>query len=333
MSKGKRCSISLFFLVFYVGLAAVSHAGVQTGSFTIVTFNAEWLFDGVDDRMAPWKSPTEAEEHLKRVFQVLDGIDADFISLEEVENLRMLNRLASLFGDDVYRPIFVQGRDTATRQNVGALTKYLPLNYGRTDIRVVYPIPNSRLTCRAGDKGVSKNYWADLDLDGIPVTIIGVHFLAFPDRCDRAVKREAQAAVIRELAEKALKRGREVIILGDMNDFDGTVLDASSDRPISIVLKTLKDVDPALPGDELRNVCDRIPQAERYTAWYDRNRNHYYDPGDELSQIDFILVSKGLYDRIVDVRIDHSYRAGWASDHWLVVITFVYGENLAWAKP
>lgn len=333
MSKCKRCLIGLFFLVLYVGLAAASHAGVQTGSFTIVTFNAEWLFDGANDRMAPWKSPTEAEEHLKRVFQVLDRIDADFISLEEVEDLRMLDRLASLFGDGLYRPLFVQGRDTATRQNMGALTRYPLLDYGRTDIRVAYPIPDSQLTCRTGDKGVSKNYWADLNVGGIPITIIGVHFLAFPDRCDRAVKREAQAAVIRKLAEKAMKQGREVIVLGDMNDFDGTVLDSNSDRPISIVLRTLKDVDPALPGDELRNVCDRIPQAERYTAWYDRNRNRYYDPGDELSQIDFILVSKGLYDRIVGVRIDHSYRAGWASDHWPVVVTFLYKVDLACAEP
>ncbi|MCD6141385.1 MAG: endonuclease [Thermoplasmata archaeon] len=334
MFKYKRFLSGMFFLVGYVALTTVLCAGIQTGSFTIAAFNAEWLFDGVNDRFAPWTSPTAADAHLARIGSVIAALGADYVSLEEVEDARILGRLADLLSAFGYEQIFVQGRDTATGQDVAALSRIPPDRVGRTDARAKYPIFSSNLTCKSGSKGVSKNYWAELEIGVIPVTVIGVHFLAFPDRCDRAVKREAQALVIARLARDALRQGREVIVLGDMNDFDGTVLDASSDRPISIVLKTLKDPDPTRPGDELHNACDRIPQSERYTAWYDRNRNGRYDPGDALSQIDFILVSSGLYSRLTEVQIDHSAPPGWASDHWPVVVTFCYDEeNIAYGEP
>lgn len=333
MIRWRLYSIVVLFVALCVGFISISCRAVQTESFTIVTFNAQWLFDGANDRHAPWKSAEAATVHLKRVFEVLDALHADYISLEEVEDTAMLDRLASLFKNTLYSQIFVQGKDTCTGQDVCALSK-IPLEaYGRTEERSDYPIPQSTLTCKAGDTGVSKNYWGKIEIGGIPVTIIGAHFLAYPDWCARAVQREAQAAVIAHLAREALQQGREVIILGDMNDFDGTVPDASSDRPISIVLKTLKDVDPALPGDELHNVCERIPQTERYTYWYDRNENEIDELGNEHSQIDFILLSKGLYDRVTDVRIDHSSPAGWASDHWPIVVSFVFQEDSAITTP
>lgn len=317
-----------------IGVLGPSCYAVQTESFTVVTLNAQWLFDGVDDSHAPWKSEKAATVHLKHVFEVLNALHADYISLEEVEDASMLSRLASSFVDDPYTEIFVQGKDTCTGQDVCALSTILPDAYGRTDERSDYPIPASTLANnKIGNKGVSKNYWVELDLFGIPVTIIGVHFLAYPDRRDRGVQREAQAVVIARLVLDALNEGREVIVLGDMNDFDGSVLDSNSDLPITRVLETLKDPDLAVPGEELHNVCERIPQTERYTDWYDRNENEIDELGNEHSQIDFILVSEGLYDRVTNVRIDHSSPPGWASDHWPIVVSFVFQEDSAITTP
>ncbi len=288
-------------------------------TFRIVTFNVEWLFDGVNDSIDHWGSPALAQKHLEAVAAALGSLEADYISLAEVEDSAMLSRLNALLGND-YTPIFIQGNDTSTGQNVGALSLLPPQTVSRSDERVSFPVAGSTLRCGGGTAGVSKNYCADLDLAGTAITIIGVHFLAYPDRCDRSIEREAQAVVIRNLAREALLRGREVILLGDFNDFDGATLDAAGNRPISQVLPILKDLDPTVEGDELVNVCERLPQDDRYSDWYDRDRDGVDDGPSEHSQIDFILVSRQLWERVTYVTIDHGAPAGRVSDHWPVVL-------------
>jgi endonuclease/exonuclease/phosphatase family metal-dependent hydrolase len=153
-----------------------------------------------------------------------------------------------------------------------------------------------------------------------------------PDRCDRSIQREAQATVLADLARDALAAGRNVIVLGDLNDFDGATLDVAGSRPSSQVLSILKNLDPATEGDELVNVCARLPQSERYTNWYDRDDDGIDDGVREHSQIDFILVSRGLADRIHYVAIDHTAPAGEVSDHWPIVVDFALGTDIA-ASP
>jgi endonuclease/exonuclease/phosphatase family metal-dependent hydrolase len=302
-------------------------------TFRIVTFNAEWLFDGVNDSIDHWGSPARAQQHLEAVADVLRPLDADYISLAEVENADVLSRLNALLGG-AYTPIFVQGTDTSTGQDVAALSTLTPAQApGRTDERVDYPVAGSFLSCGAGDTGVSKNYWAEFDLQGTPVTIIGAHFLAYPDRCSRSIEREAQAMVLANLAREAISRGRELIVLGDLNDFDGAALDAAGNKPISRVLAILKDLDPATEGDELVNVCAMLPQEERYSDWYDRDGDGVDDGKLEHSQIDFILVSRGLAERIAFVTIAHTTPAGAVSDHWPIVLDLLIPSEIATTAP
>ncbi len=42
------------------------------------------------------------------------------------------------------------------------------------------------------------------------------------------------------------------------------------------------------------NVAGSIPQSERYTYWYDENRNGIDDGPEEHSMIDHMYVSRGL---------------------------------------
>ena len=51
-----------------------------------------------------------------------------------------------------------------------------------------------------------------------------------------------------KLIAEALQQGHSVVALGDINDFDGTVTDASGNIPISQVLSLLRDPLPT-PGD------------------------------------------------------------------------------------
>ncbi len=304
-----------------------------TSTFRAVAFNAEWLFDGVNDSTNHWGSPARAQAHLQGVADVLRPLDANYISLAEVEDAAMLSKLDALLGNG-YSQIFVQGTDTSTGQDVAALSVLAPLEApGRTDERAAYPVAGSTLGCGSGSYGVSKNYWADFDLAGTPVTIIGAHLLAYPDRCERSTQREAQATVLANLAREALARGREVIVLGDLNDFDGAALDAAGNRPSSRVLSILKDLDPAAEGDELVNVCATLPQEDRYTDWYDRDGDGVDDGAREHSQIDYILVSRALAERVTYVTIAHTTPAGEVSDHWPIVVDFAIPAEVASTGP
>jgi len=327
--------LRLWVLLLGLGLFSACAYGFDSvpapapSTFRMVAFNAEWLFDGIADSIDNWGSPAKAEQHLEDVAAVLAPLDANYISLAEVEDAAILARLNDLLGA-VYTPIFVQGTDTSTGQDVAALSMLVPVQSpSRTDERIAYPIAGSTLTCGKGSSAVSKNYVAEVDLAGIPVTIIGTHLLAYPDRCDRSVQREAQATVLADQAREALARGREVILLGDLNDFDGAAPDAAGNRPSSKVLTILKDLDPATPGDELANACGSLPQNERYTDWYDRNGNGIDDGAREHSQIDYVLVSQGLADRISYVTIAHTTRAGAVSDHWPIVVDFALPTDVA----
>ena len=329
-------SVLLLFVVSLAGCTRVSNLipDPTPSAFRIVSYNAEWLFDGVADPAgSPWASPAAAQEHLEDVAEALRQLSANYISLAEVENAEMLSKLNALLGN-AYTPIFVQGTDTSTGQDVAALSAIAPLRApSRTENRVAYPVPGSSLACSTGTKGVSKHYVAELDLYGTPITILGAHFLAYPDRCERSIEREAQATVIANLAREAISHGREVIVLGDLNDFDGAAIDAAGNRPSSQVLSILKNLDPAVEGDELVNVCATLPQDDRYTDWYDRDGDGIDDGTREHSQIDFILVSRGLAERIAYVTLAHSTPAGAVSDHWPVVLDLSLSSEVATTTP
>ena len=108
---------------------------------------------------------------------------------------------------------------------------------------------------------------------GLFITFIGLHLLAYPDDLERFVRREAQALIIQNLAKEFFDLGHEVVILGDINDFDSVVCDAADNEPRSCVDLLFKDIDPDIEGDELFNAAASIPQEQRYTYWYDENRN------------------------------------------------------------
>lgn len=294
-------------------------------TFTVVALNACWLFDGVGEEefsTAP-QSPAEAAAHLSDVASYLATIVPDFISLAEIEDAAMLDRLNQELGSE-YHPVFVQGTDDYTGQDVAALSRFQVVESGRSDAQVRYPVPESQLRAPQGVQGAAKHFWATTEISGMPVTLIGLHFLAYPDDLQRVTRREAQATIIRDLARGFLDAGHEIIILGDVNDFDAEICDAAGNEPRTCVDRLLKDIDPDREGDELINVCGRLERSDRYSYWYDRNRNGIDDGDEEHSQIDHMLVSRGLEPYLVDVRIDRVYESGTVSDHWPIVATFEF---------
>ena len=289
-----------------------------TEGVRLATFNAEFLFDGLDGEgqaSFAWQGdPVLSRAHRDAVAEVIRELDADVLMLQEVENVETLQMLIaeSLEGMG-YQAYLVNGRDTFTGQDVGLLSRIPVEAVGRTDERVT--VPGTR-----APYGVSKNMWARLTINGIPTTLIGVHFLARPDDIERKPKRETQAEVIRRLVVQEMEAGRAVAVLGDFNDFDPDVPDRAGSTPITDVLATIKRAGPGA-GDDLRTVAAEVDQLERYTAFYDRNRNDEIDLG-ELSAIDHLLLSPRLYDALRAVDFVHLHDPRTVSDHFPIVATF-----------
>jgi len=292
---------------------------------TVSSFNAEWLFlepggaGNCPGTGCPWKDTKQAQEHLTVIANVLREIDADIVSLVEVQNCNVLKKLNDELKDLKYLPYMISGTDTATGQNVGILTRIDPsVNMQRTANRIEYPVKNSSCDASStGSSGVSKHYFTKFNVGGLskPLGLIGLHFLAFPDRQDRCVEREAQATVIRDLGRSL--GDTHLIVLGDVNDFDREIKDAAGSVAISNVLDILKD------GAKLHNVAANIINvSQRYSCWWDANGNCKVDPK-ELTMIDHLLVSTGLRAQVASASFYHGYQASCNtlnSDHWPVVV-------------
>jgi endonuclease/exonuclease/phosphatase family metal-dependent hydrolase len=289
------------------------------GQVRLATLNAEFLFDGVDgDGRASfdWKDDARlAFEHMECVADVIAGLDADVVMLQEVENESVAQRLAAeLLPQMGYRVYFEQGKDTFTGQDIALLARVPVSEIGRTDARA--PVAGTE----SDTYGVSKNLWARAQVDGVETTLIGLHLLSRPDDADRKPSREAQAEVIRQLVEEETSAGRAVVVLGDFNDFD-PMGDRDGSQPITDVLARIKSAGPA-PSDDLVNVMQRADPSRRYTAFYDRNRNDAVDTDSrELSAIDHILLSPSLAERVVRVDFVHGYDPRRVTDHFPVVVT------------
>jgi endonuclease/exonuclease/phosphatase family metal-dependent hydrolase len=283
----------------------------------IASFNVEFMFDGEGDEGQadfPWKGdPALAREHRDEIGRAVRALDADVVLMPEVENLGVLQMLVDeSLADMGYTAHLVPGQDSFTGQNLGLLSRFPVDTLGRTDERTAVGVTDRQY-------GVSKNVWARMTIDGTPVTVIGVHFLAQPDNPERRPQREAQAEVIRRLVEREIAAGREVVVLGDFNDNDDRVLDRRGSVPISNVLATIKRAGEG-DADDLVNVIGDVPQAMRFTNLYDRNNDDVVGP-DDLSAIDHILLSPALYARVRDVRYVHAHDPFEVTDHFPIVVT------------
>lgn len=302
--------------------------------FRLTQYNVEWLFtneyNGCPGSSCTWINDSEAYTHLEYVKQNFNNISPDIMNLCEVEGCDELNMLIS--NNESYVPYLIFGKDTYTGQNVGLLSKIKSIsNIMRTDEYVTYPIPES--TCgykgEIGNEGVSKNYYIRFLINSIYIHMIGVHFLAYPTDITRCAQREAQAQIIQNLIMNITNHypEDEIIVIGDMNDFDGDILDMNSNKPISSVLEILKGSKGIHKGNySLTNIASFVEQSKRYSDWWDEDEN-CLSSMNEFSMIDHILVSSFLFNKIKKVEFYHTYKefcGKYESDHFPIIVDFVF---------
>ena len=298
---------------------------------TIMQYNVEWLFiDYFNSSNCPgdgcsWKNASEANTHLQYVSKILKEINPDIINFCEVEGCDELNLLKDEL-DASYLPYLKKGKDSSTGQNVGLLTRLNPSSdLFRTEERINYPINGSGCgyTGTSDTTGVSKHYITEYTLGTTHIAFIGLHFVAFPTDAVRCAQREAQAQVIQNVIYSYIKKNYEIIVLGDLNDFDSEILDANSNKPFSRVLDILKGKFGVYTDSyQLYNAAELIPQNQRYSAWWDSNKN-CKSAENEFSMIDHILLSPALREKVIEASIYHGYEeycGSYNSDHYPVIV-------------
>jgi exonuclease III len=309
---------------------------VDNSTFRLVQYNAEWLFiDYCSSSKCPgtgcsWHTIEEAETHLTNVANVLKELNPDMVNICEVEGCDELNMLIGELKDSTYKPYLIEGTDTSTGQNVGMITRIDPsIDLYRSEERVSYPIQNSKCgsTSSNGTTRVSKHYITEITIFGMNVALIGAHLLAIPTDPSRCVQREGQAQVLQNIIYSYVQKNYEIIVMGDMNDYDMETLDINSNKPTSRVLDIIKGIEGEKKGlYMLTNVANFMNQQERYSDWWDSDNNCNTSSQNDYSMIDHILVSLNIEKRIKNVFIYHNYLeycGKMNSDHYPLVIDFL----------
>ena len=302
----------------------------------LVQYNVEWLFvDHYSNFDCPglkctWKNKTHALEHLSDVSNIISKLNPDIINLCEVEGCDELNLVVDKLGP-LYKSYLKFGTDVGTGQNVGMITKIDPKNsLYRSEEKIEYPIEGSKCgnVDHSSTSGVSKHYITEFELNNLKVAFIGAHLIAYPTNPIRCSQREAQAQVLQNVIADFIKGGYEVIVTGDMNDFDGETLDMNSNVPISRTLDIIKGNNGTKAGNyQLTNVVSLIPISERYSDWWNSDNDCSTSSSKDYSVIDHILVTKHLLNYIKDVFIYHGYNEYCDkihSDHYPVVVDFEF---------
>ena len=312
-------------------VTTIADRRIDNSTFRLVQYNAEWLFiDYYSSAKCPgtgcsWHTLDEAESHLSTVSNVLSELNADLVNICEVEGCDELNMLIGT----TYKPYLVKGTDTSTGQNVGMITRVDPnINLYRSEERVSYPIKNTKCgsTSSSGTTGVSKHYITEMSIFGMNVALISAHLLAIPTDPGRCVQREGQAQVLQNIIYSYVLKNYEIIVMGDMNDYDMETLDMNANKPTSRVLDILKGIEGDKMGTySLSNVANFINQQDRYSDWWDSDNNCNTESINDYSMIDHVLVSFALEKKIKNVFIYHNYTEYCGkinSDHYPVVVDF-----------
>jgi len=350
-SKGNCCSDYQATCVKGKNVLACTKAPTTPGDrradksvLRVMEYNLEWLFTNyshsMGDMICPgeceWTNNSVARDHLETLAAYILTFDPDIIVVVEVSDCWVLSELINQMGaaGQVYKPYLQIGIDTSTGQNVGLITKIDPIeDLTRSSEMYGYPVSGSNCGYKTTSKpttSCSKHYKTRFQIttsngESFYLALVGLHFIAYPTTSDRCSKREAQAWIVRNYLSQAVTRGDQIIVAGDYNDFDDKNLGADGEVPTSQVVKILRE----MTTPNLQNVNSWVPQAQRYSSWYDINGNCKDDGVKEHSLIDHMLVSSILFSTLSSVEAAHGYPGvcnSLYSDHYPIIAEFNLGS-------
>jgi endonuclease/exonuclease/phosphatase family metal-dependent hydrolase len=253
----------------------------------VASWNVHDLFDEVDRVDPPGELdavPTlaEVEAKVSALAAVIRRIDADAVLLQEVEDAPLLRRLAERSGYPEAR--LLEGNDP--RGIDVALLSRLPVLAYR-----------GHAAARGGD---GLPLWprdavvAELGAGARRLALVGTHLssrLSDPG----GVRRRAQAAALRALADEAVDGPAALVVAG------GDLNDEAKDPALAPLLEDGAWVDAVRGG----------PSAPEAWTWGE---------GSERAALDHLLLPAAAADAVLDARVEWGADVAAASDHRPVVV-------------
>ncbi len=253
-----------FVVLFAIGIASFAQADELPSRLVVATWNVEWFFD--DDRgdngsdlsreqSAPNRDAWEWK--LAQVAGAVAKLRPTILALQEVENRRVLSNLTRRLKDDhglTYRIAYIEGWDTFTEQDVAVLYQSGLVEYScREQSREMFL---SQQYYNLNKHLFARFEWGPDDAKE-SLTLLNVHLRATPEAADLRLR---QVRLMRKWIAEQIRRGENVIVLGDLNTEEKNhPPEAATDLGVLLGIATPE------PSDDLFDLHARLPAALRAT--------------------------------------------------------------------
>ncbi len=248
----------------------------------ICSWNTEWLFDNYpgdnsSDLAKKMTAPSRPDWDwkLSGVEKLVREVKPTILALQEIENKRVLFYLTQRFKDDPalkFRTAFVEGEDFFTEQDVGLLALSGMTGFGRREMSKEEHADKKHLS-------VTKHLFATFEwgtgADRERLTLCNMHLRA---RGEVAHLRIRQANLIRTWVNDLIKKGENVVLMGDLNS-DEFATETTAEGDIGV----MRGLNTPEKDDDLFDTLVELKDKDRHTHLNGQ-------------QYDRILLSKGLME-------------------------------------
>jgi endonuclease/exonuclease/phosphatase family metal-dependent hydrolase len=203
-----------FLVTLFVVWLSAGDLCAQPKPFLVTTLNCYLFFGGGSQTNRDFKQPRTAQDYWKKAGNLVSLLPADaplLVAFEEIGKLREVEHLAQTAAARYrrrFQPVFVQGKDTFTSENVGAM---LCLDYG-------WGLSEKPARDDGLDPHLSKHLVLHLTNAVTSMDVCIVHLLrVISGGVEKQVK---QNEALKTWAEEQLAKNprANVVILGDFNE-------------------------------------------------------------------------------------------------------------------
>ncbi len=200
-------------------LLAWSCQSFAQNPFRVMVLNAEWFWtphDGHVDggKMSPGDpTPKAYQQELNFYRDLIRTQKVDLVALAEIEHGTVAEDLAHSIGPQ-WRSYFVQGRDTATGQDVAIITR-LPVLAGSV---TALGFPQGKLPGESKGKRLSKFLALKVKGQSGELIVLTSHMLSRRgDNPKKSLDRQRQAHAMISASNQLQTQGQPILMLGDFN--------------------------------------------------------------------------------------------------------------------
>ena len=260
----------------------------------VVSYNVENLFDAIDDPLKKDEDnlPKSAED-MAKLARALALAGGDVVTLQEVENIDILNEFLDKYLPDQYPyRALVEGNDIRGI-DVAVISKY-PIDNVQSHKNVRFPMPDGKKTFLRRDL-----LRTDINIKGIPFTVYTTHLKAHAGGRRADEVRLGEAKAVRGIIAEEMREypGRRYVLTGDFND-----------TPNSAVGRVFLDGDTGLWKSSLSELAEKesITHPPTHRA------------------IDYVLYPEAMLSEAKGGGVQRLADGEMGSDHWLIYGDFQF---------